>query len=86
MDRNGTMFGASYYQRDENNLIHYAEGRLGYEEYAARGFGLWGADTTAASKIHPYSTVTIYGVPIPFDARDPENEHAPNLWLLKILF
>ncbi|HAS88656.1 MAG TPA: hypothetical protein DCS48_05050 [Desulfovibrio sp.] len=78
LDRTGTMFGASYYQRDENNLIHYAEGRLGYEEYAARGFGLWGADTTAASKIHPYSTVTVYGVPIPFDARDPENEHAPN--------
>ncbi|WP_051677146.1 DUF3131 domain-containing protein [Maridesulfovibrio frigidus] len=78
MDRQGIMFGASYYQRDANNLIHYAEGRLGYEEYAARGFGLWGANTKTASKIDPYSTITIYGVPVPFDARDPENEHAPN--------
>ncbi|NDV19259.1 DUF3131 domain-containing protein [Pseudodesulfovibrio sp. JC047] len=78
MDREGTMFGASYYQRDPNNLIHYAEGRLGYEEYAARGFLLWGANTDAASAVDPYSTITVYGFPIPFDAREPENLHAPN--------
>jgi hypothetical protein len=78
LDREGTMFGASYYQRDENNLIHYAEGRLGYEEYAARGFALWGGKTDAASAILPYSSISIYGYDIPFDARDPENMHAPN--------
>ncbi len=78
LDRDGTMFGASYYQRDENNLIHYAEGRLGYEEYAARGFALWGANTDAASVAEPYSTITVYGFQVPFDARDPENLHAPN--------
>ncbi|XPV77590.1 MAG: DUF3131 domain-containing protein [Desulfovibrio sp.] len=78
LDREGTMFGASYYQRNKNNLIHYAEGRLGYEEYAARGFALWGAKTDAASEIIPYSTISVYGYNIPFDARDPENMHAPN--------
>lgn len=78
MDREGLMYGASYYQRNENLLIHYVEGRLGYEEYCARGFGLWGADTTKASEYEPFATVRVSGEDIPFDARDLENVHAPN--------
>ncbi len=78
VDREGSIFGASYFQRKKDMFIHYQEGRLGYEEYCARGYGLWGADTTKASEIEPYSTVRVYDQDIPFDARDPENIHAPN--------
>ncbi|MEL6616681.1 MAG: DUF3131 domain-containing protein, partial [Bacteroidota bacterium] len=49
----------------------YQEGRLGTEEYAARGFQLWGFDTAAASALGPADTVRVYGLDLPVDARDP---------------
>ncbi len=70
IDKWGTMFGAVK-APDGNGFIYVQEGRLGYEEYAAKGFGLWGFDTTRASKFEPYNLVPIYGIDIPYDSRDP---------------
>jgi hypothetical protein len=70
------MYGAYL---DGNKKVRYVqEGRLGYEEYAAKGFQLWDFDTTKASLPDPYNYVTIYGVEIPFDTRDPRELTAHN--------
>ncbi len=69
VDRSGMMFGAML---DKDGKLQYVqEGRLGYEEYAARGFQLWGVGTELASRREPYATVPIYCVEVPYDSRDP---------------
>lgn len=69
VDENGTMFGAL---KEHNRPVQYLqEGRLGYEEYAAKGFQLWGFDTTQASLPEPFSTINLYGYDVPYDTRDP---------------
>ncbi|MGF1730025.1 DUF3131 domain-containing protein [Photobacterium kasasachensis] len=69
VDENGTMFGALL---EKDKPVQYLqEGRLGYEEYAAKGFQLWGFDTTQASMPEPYSTINLYGYDVPYDTRDP---------------
>lgn len=47
------------------------EGRLGYEEYAAKGFALWGFDVDAAMAPEPIAYTSIYDVDVPYDGRDP---------------
>jgi hypothetical protein len=69
VDRSGMMFGAVL---DKDKQVQYVqEGRLGYEEYAAKGFQLWGIPTELAARPEPYATVPIYCVEVPYDARDP---------------
>lgn len=68
VDQTGTLYGALLDK--EKKLQYVQEGRLGYEEYAAKGFELWGIGTELASKPEPYETVTTHGVSIPFDSRD----------------
>ncbi|EAS43700.1 DUF3131 domain-containing protein [Photobacterium profundum] len=69
VDENGTMFGALL---EKDKPVQYLqEGRLGYEEYAAKGFELWGFNTTQAAMPEPYSTINLYGYDIPYDTRDP---------------
>lgn len=69
VDETGTMFGALL---EKDKPVQYLqEGRLGYEEYAAKGFQLWGFDTSQASMPEPYSTINLYGYDIPYDTRDP---------------
>ncbi|EYD76386.1 hypothetical protein Rumeso_02050 [Rubellimicrobium mesophilum DSM 19309] len=51
--------------------LYVQEGRLGYEEYGAAAFALWGFDVGEAYKPEPYSTVWLYGVEVPYDTRDP---------------
>jgi hypothetical protein len=69
VDRSGMLFGAVL---DKDRQVQYVqEGRLGYEEYAAKGFQLWGFGTELASRAEPYATVPIYCVEVPYDARDP---------------
>lgn len=77
LDNNGTIYGAA---RDGGvgKIVAVQEGRLGYEEYAAKGFDLWGFNTSAAAKADPYDIVQIYGVDIPYDARDPRKYYAHN--------
>lgn len=59
------------------------EGRLGYEEYAAQGFQIWGFDTSQASKLEPSRVVTVQGLDLLHDGRDPRETgaYAPILTL-----
>lgn len=48
----------------------YQEGRIGYEQYAARGFALWGASPTRALRLHENSVpITVMDLPLPGDIR-----------------
>ncbi|TKB53008.1 DUF3131 domain-containing protein [Ferrimonas aestuarii] len=69
IDDHGMMFGAM--GSDGEPTQYLQEGRLGYEEYAAKGFQLWGFHTERASKPEPYEFMNIYGIDIPYDSRDP---------------
>ncbi len=72
----GTLYGAML---DKNNApIYVQEGRLGYEEYAASGFQLWGFSTCQASRPEPYDLAKIYCVLVPYDARDPRTTSQHN--------
>jgi hypothetical protein len=68
LDSCGTMYGAI---PQDGKVVALQEGRLGYEEYAAKGFQLWGFDTKESSALEPMEFDRIYGIDIPFDARDP---------------
>ena len=69
VDRDGTLRGARLGNKGE--VVYVQEGRLGYEEYAAKGFMLWGFAPTAARQAAPLGVFPICGVDLPFDARDP---------------
>lgn len=45
------------------------EGRLGYEQYAAAGYTLWGIDVPGAREIDPGPSVEIEGLAVPVDPR-----------------
>jgi hypothetical protein len=62
----------------DNNTLLVQEGRLGYEEYAARGYALWGFNAPAALAFEPYKYVDIYGVQVPVDTRDYQTTNANN--------
>lgn len=70
IDENGNMYAGLF---DESNRLVtiFQEGRLGYEEYAAQGFRAWGFNTSQAESIEPYEIITINGVDILHDGRDP---------------
>lgn len=76
LTKDGDLFGAIY----ENGKIKYLqEGRLGYEEYAAKSFQLMGLDVNNAIDYSAYlDFVDIYGIKIPIDSRNPEKFHAHN--------
>ena len=69
VDKFGTLFGASV--NKEKKTEYLQEGRLGYEEYAAKGFQLWGFNTTRASMPEPFNMIHMFGVKVPYDTRDP---------------
>ncbi len=77
VDAEGTMFGAIV-DKDSKETRYLQEGRLGYEEYAAKGFQLWGFDTTKASLPEPYSRLELYGSQVAYDTRDPRRLKAHN--------
>ena len=66
LDNCGSLFGGI---KVHNKIQLFQEGRLGYEEYAAKGFQLWGFSTIAASKIEPFKKTRIYGIEIHYDSR-----------------
>ncbi|MBC5764212.1 DUF3131 domain-containing protein [Ramlibacter sp. GTP1] len=76
VDRTGMMFGALVGKDRKTEYVQ--EGRLGYEEYSAKGFELWGVNTELASRAEPYSTLPIYCVEVPYDARDPRKYYQHN--------
>ena len=65
----GRMFGS--FKRGDGTTRYVQEGRLGYEEYAAKGFALWGFDTSRAMSPEPLAYTTIFDVKVPYDGRDP---------------
>ena len=75
LNRCGTMYGAII-KDDQTQYVQ--EGRLGYEEYAAKGFQLWGFDTTRASKPEPFAYILMFDVNVPYDTRDPRELVAHN--------
>jgi hypothetical protein len=76
MIKDGQLFGAVV--RPDGKLIEVQEGRLGYEEYAARCFELWGFLAPKALSFEPFQMVNIYGVPIPADTRSYQDTNANN--------
>ena len=75
VDKDGTIWGAAVFGE---NFVHYQEGRLGYEEYFAKGYQLWGFNTEKASRSEPYSTIRIHTQDVPYDTRDPRTTYAHN--------
>jgi hypothetical protein len=69
LDDAGTMYGKI--PGPDGQFILVQEGRMGYEEYGAKGFRLWGFNTERASKFEPYDVILMYGVEVPYDSRDP---------------
>ena len=65
----GQLVGSILNSKKET--VYVQEGRLGYEEYAAKGFELWGFSTDGAKSAKPYGFTNIYGVDVPYDTRDP---------------
>ncbi|WOI57436.1 DUF3131 domain-containing protein [Palleronia sp. LCG004] len=65
----GRLFGSIVTGDGENRYVQ--EGRLGYEEYAAKGFALWGFDVPGALDPEPLAYTRIYDVDVPYDGRDP---------------
>ncbi|KNG93451.1 hypothetical protein ATO11_13390 [Pseudaestuariivita atlantica] len=77
IDEEGLMWG-SYVDKETGDTVYAQEGRLGYEEYAAKGFALWGFKPRLAHRAEPFLTASIFGVAIPYDGRDPRIFHSQN--------
>lgn len=74
--KDGQLFGATVLPDKKTLLVQ--EGRLGYEEYAVRGYELWGFKASKALSFQPYKFVNVYGVQIPVDLRDYQSTSANN--------
>ncbi|MEW6493350.1 MAG: DUF3131 domain-containing protein [Cyanobacteriota bacterium] len=70
------LYGATVLPNKETLLVQ--EGRLGYEEYAARGYELWGFKASKALALEPYQFVEVNGVKILVDTRDYQSTNANN--------
>lgn len=77
VDDEGLLFGA-YVHKETGETVYAQEGRLGYEEYAAKGFALWGFRPRLAHRAEPFLTASIFGVQVPYDGRDPRVFHSQN--------
>jgi hypothetical protein len=69
VNEDGRMFGS--FTQGNGDTRYVQEGRLGYEEYAAKGFALWGFDVARAMSPEPLEYAYIYDVRVPYDGRDP---------------
>jgi hypothetical protein len=70
------LYGAMVKPDGKTMLVQ--EGRLGYEEYAVRGYELWGFKAPKALSFQPFKFVDIYGLKIPVDTRDFQTTNANN--------
>jgi hypothetical protein len=73
----GLLYGA-YVDKETGETVYAQEGRLGYEEYAAKGFALWGFRPIMAHRAEPFLTASIMGIQVPYDGRDPRVFHSQN--------
>ena len=70
--RDGYLFGEAVDSR--GRLQPYQEGRLGYEQYAAAGFELWGTQAQRSlDLLHNAQQVSVLGVPLLADRRRGEH-------------
>ncbi|GBC60644.1 DUF3131 domain-containing protein [Desulfonema ishimotonii] len=75
--RNGVLYGGLV--NDEGRTVYVQEGRMGYEEYAAKAFYLMGMDVYRALRYMDFlKFIDIYGIRVPCDLRDPETYGAHN--------
>ena len=74
--KDGYMYGAAVLP--DGQTLPVQEGRLGYEEYAARGYELWGFKVPKAASFEPFKLVEIYGIQIPVDTRNYQDTNANN--------
>jgi len=74
--KDGQLFGATV--EPDNKTLLVQEGRLGYEEYSARGYELWGFQASKAISLEPFKFVEINGMQIPVDTRDFKSTNANN--------
>jgi Protein of unknown function (DUF3131) len=70
------LYGAMV--KPDGKTLLVQEGRLGYEEYAVRGYELWGFKAPKALSFQPFKFVDIYGIKIPVDVRDYQTTNANN--------
>ncbi|MEA5552647.1 DUF3131 domain-containing protein [Anabaena cylindrica UHCC 0172] len=70
------LYGAVVLPDGKTLLVQ--EGRLGYEEYAVRGYELWGFKAPKAVELEPFKFVEVNGVQIPVDSRDFQTTNANN--------
>ncbi|MEL7052015.1 MAG: DUF3131 domain-containing protein [Cyanobacteria bacterium J06588_5] len=70
------LYGAAVLE--DGSTLMVQEGRLGYEEYASRGYELWGYHVPQAISFEPFKFVDIYGIQIPVDTRDYQTTNANN--------
>lgn len=81
----GELYGGNI----SGGQVHpYKEGRLGIEEYASYGYLDWGIIPHRNINLEPYEVVTINGIDLLFDGRDPRFTDVlrpvfstPYLWL-----
>lgn len=73
--KDGWLWGSG---AGRNGLDYWQEGRLGYEQYAAYGFKLWGIDANNALYNPPIQQVTVDGVELMLDQRDRNSSGASN--------
>ena len=74
--KDGQLYGATVLP--DGTTLSVQEGRLGYEEYAARGFELWGFQAPKAIALQPFTFVDVNGLQIPVDTRDYQHTNANN--------
>lgn len=74
--KDGQLYGA--YVPPDGKMLPVQEGRFGYEEYAARGYELWGLKPEKALELEPFKFVEVNGVQIPVDSRDYQSSGANN--------
>ncbi|GLR73515.1 DUF3131 domain-containing protein [Aliivibrio sifiae] len=78
MIKEGYLYG-SRLSTSSDGFELVQEGRIGYEEYAAKSMSLMGRDVFNAMKYIDYLEFkTISGVEVPTDLRDPAKYHAHN--------
>ena len=76
MVKKGSLYGAL---RENNKTQYLQEGRLGYEEYAAKSLQLMGYDVAEALDYQSWlKFIKIYGVNVATDSRRPEEFTAHN--------
>jgi hypothetical protein len=75
--KDGQLCGAVL--NDQGEVTCLQEGRIGYEEYAAKSLALIGYDAVRAlDYVDDLRFVDIYGIEVPTDNREPERHHARN--------